>query len=276
MGAHDELQRFMTRMLRSRTALTRPEHDADGIGRFIAGNDRLSPAEQLEIYREQFWLRHTACLVEDFPGLGGILGQTDWERLVEEYLVEHVPRSFTLRDLGCHMVEHVKASTWLPHHGLSVDMARLEWEYIELFDAPDAPELDAARVAAVPEAAWETATIVLSPALSLLATDYPVAALRRQLREHPDEAVAIPAPKREHLTLYRGRDRNLKHAALSAGGFALLSALRDGTPLVPACELAAERVPAEAESIAGQVGSWFADWGRLGWVVDVRPASGSG
>ena len=56
----------------------------------IAANERLSSVERLEIYRVQFWLRHTSSLVEDFPGLCGVIGQSAWERLVEGYLEDRV------------------------------------------------------------------------------------------------------------------------------------------------------------------------------------------
>jgi hypothetical protein len=264
----DELQRFMVRALRSRTALTRPEHDAETIERFITGNARLSPAARLDIYRRQFWLRHTACLVDDFPGLGGILGQRDWERLVEEYLTAFPPTSFTLRDLGARLPEHVEASTWLPHQRLCVDMARLEHAYIELFDAPDASSLDGASLGQLPPEAWETARLELAPTLRLLETTYPVAELRRRLRSNPDEAVAIPEPRPTHLCLYRNSQHELRWLEQPRGAFELLKALSEGDPLIAACERAAECDP-ECD-VPGRVGRWFEDWGRRGWFSDVR------
>ena len=45
----------------------------------IAGNDRLTPEEQAEIYREQFWLRHRDVLRDDYPALRHLLGE---ERVV--------------------------------------------------------------------------------------------------------------------------------------------------------------------------------------------------
>ena len=114
----------------------------------LTGNERSRPVDQLEVYREQFWLRHTASLVEDFPGVGGVLGQTEWEGLVEGYLEAHSPESYTLRELGRHFPDHVAQCTQLPEHALCSDMARLEWRFIELFDAADCPPLDLAKLTA--------------------------------------------------------------------------------------------------------------------------------
>ena len=139
--ALSELQRSMATALRERRSLAAQPHWSSFAGEHVSGNDRLSPVEQLEIYREQFWLRHTSSLIEDFPGLSGILGQDDWERLAEQYLTEVTPDSYTLRDLGQKLPQTIERASWLPHQALCLDMARLELAYIEVFDAPDLPVL---------------------------------------------------------------------------------------------------------------------------------------
>jgi hypothetical protein len=270
----DEIQAFMTAALQWRKALPNDRELATRAAACIAGNDVLSPVEQLEIYREQFWLRHTGSLVEDFPGVSGILGQDAWQRLSEEYLAAYPPASFTLRDLGARFPEFVERSSWLDHHALCVDMAHLELAYLEIFDAADAPPLDPHKLASMPENAWEHAEIVVNPALRLLAVRYPVPRLRRLLREAEVtlESVPIPEPEAAHLVLYR-TDRQLFHDRLSAGASALLHALQERVPLLPACERAQLEVPEEAEAIARDVGQWFQEWGARGFVIDVRPAA---
>jgi hypothetical protein len=265
-----ETQEWMAGLLGGHHALSRDARVSALALAHIAGNGRLSPVEQLEIYREQFWLRHTASLLEDFPGLSGVLGQEDWEKLVESYLGEVAPKSWSLRNLGYRLPTHVEHAAWLPHHDLCTDMARLEWAYIELFDAADVPPVDPARLGAIPQEAWETARLVLSPAMTLLRVRYPVAELRRALADAKDAAVPIPECANANLVLYRGTDRNLYHSAVSEAAFELLAALEEGVPLVAACERAAERVPSEATRMESNVGEWFSDWGRRGWVVNVE------
>ena len=262
-----ELQSWMAQLLVRRRALAKdPETTAAATAR-VTGNDRLLPVDQVEIYREQFWLRHSASLVEDFPGLGGILGQSDWERLIEEYLEAAPPVSYSLRDLGERLPAFVDACAWLPHRELCADMARLEWAYIDAFDAADAAPLDAAKLAAIPESAWETARIVLDPALRLLKVRYAVADLRRALRTST-EPVPIPDPRAENLVIHRTQ-RSLFYQPVSSGAYELLVALGEGLPLVKSCERAIELVPEEAEAIENQISDWFQDWGKRGWVVDV-------
>lgn len=271
------LQHWVVRHLQALRALPRDAAVSSEAADRLTGNDRLLPVEQLEIYREQFWLRHTASLVEDFPGVGGVLGQSDWERLVEGYLQAHSPESWTLRELGRSFPAYVARCADLPHHGLCSDMARLEWAFIELFDAADCPPLDLAKLAAQRPDLLETGQIVLNPALRLLEVSYPVADLRRQLldsRRHGGGGVGveIPAPLAQQLVLYRAfGDRRLYHRPVSPEAFALLSALSRRTSLVSACEHALQLHPEHAERLQENVASWFQAWAKSGWIVDVVP-----
>jgi hypothetical protein len=268
-----DLQRWVVRHLQSRTGLPRSEAISTEARDRLTGNDRLSPVEQLEIYREQFWLRHTASLVEDFPGVGGILGQAEWEKLVESYLERESPRSWTLRELGRGFPDHVEQARELPQHALCRDMARLEWCFIELFDAADRPGLDFEKVARLPPDTLETGQIVLNPALALLEVSYPVADLRQRLlaARSTGASVAIPEPEAQQLVLYRAEDRRLYHRPVGPEAFALLDALGRGLSLVAACEHALEQAPAHAERLQLNVGTWFQQWAKRGWIVDVVP-----
>ncbi|MEZ4229126.1 MAG: DNA-binding domain-containing protein [Polyangiaceae bacterium] len=179
----DELQRWMASKLRELRGLPKDEPTTALARRHFTGNDRLSPVEQLEVYRQQFWLRHTSALLEDFPGLSGILGQRDWERLTESYLGAHAPTSFTLRDLGAALPAHVASSDWLPNRELCADMARLEWAYVELFDSELLPSASPEKIAGVPEEAWNGARLALQPNLQFVSSRYPVAELRPRCAE---------------------------------------------------------------------------------------------
>jgi Protein of unknown function (DUF692) len=76
MNELDEIQALMAEQLRTRRALPKDVAVSAPASESIQPSGSLSPVERLEIYREQLWPRHTSSLVEDFPGLSGILGQT--------------------------------------------------------------------------------------------------------------------------------------------------------------------------------------------------------
>jgi hypothetical protein len=238
----------------------------------LTGSARLSPVEQLEIYREQFYLRHTASLVEDFPGVGGILGQDAWDKLVWDYLASRAPTSYDLAELGAGLADFAATRDWLTARDLVVDMARLEYAHLEVFAAPDAAPLDPAKLAAVPEDAWERARLVPDTGLRLLAFRYPVVELRRAIVSQSDRGetspLALPAPKASHFAIHR-RKLAVFHDELTRGAFALLEHIARGEPLGAACEAAARDTGVSLEELGEKLQAWFADWAASGYVVDI-------
>jgi hypothetical protein len=261
-----ELQRQLAVAIRHGSALDKDATLTALAARHVSGNARLSPVEQLEIYREQFWLRHTSSLVEDFPGLCGILGQDEWEKLAEAYLRSVTPDSYTLRDLGSRLPEVIAQATWLPHRALCLDMARLELAYIEVFDAADSPPLLPERLGAIPQERFGEVRLVVAPSVRLLELDYPVADLRRKLRDESDGTVAIPAPCAQCLVVYR-RELRLWDMPISPVAFAFLAALSTGKALGEAAELAATTPEAE-EELGARIGSWLQEWTGKGLLSD--------
>jgi hypothetical protein len=261
------LQRRMAEALREQRSLPNHAEWSAFATEHIAGSARLSPAEQLEIYREQFWLRHTSALVEDFPGLGGILGQEEWEKLAEQYLTEVTPDSFDLRDLGARLPQVIERANWLSHRALCLDMARLELAYIEVFDARDTPPLAPERLATIPEETFAEARLVIAPSVRLLSVRYPVGNLRRKLRANGDEAVPIPDESPQQLVVYR-LERQLWDMPVSKAAFTFLAGLSAGKTLGAAAELAVTSLEAETE-LSANIGAWLQEWTAKGLISDV-------
>jgi hypothetical protein len=270
MTTLSELQTWLAEQFVRPRSLAKYPETVRAAEQHIQPTAMLSAVERVEIYRQQFWLRHTASLLEDFPGVAGILGQADWERLSESYLTQCPCRSFNLRDLGSHLVEHLAQQDWLPHRALCHDMARLEWAYIEIFDAADLPPLDGTKLARLSEQQWQAATFVFTPALRLLKVDYPVVELRCALRSESAGPVSIPEPDPHQLLLYRGADGAVSQQRVPAVAFTLLEQLLHGQALATACEQLARNDPNSAAVLESNVGNWFAEWGRLRLIAEVR------
>jgi hypothetical protein len=266
------IQAQMASFLRRRRDLGRDDEARRFAEEHLGGNERLSPVEQLEIYREQFYLRHTASLVDDFPGLGGILGQDAWDRLVWDYLESVAQASYDLGDLGAGLAAFVETRDWLEHRELLVDMTRLEYSHMLVFDAPDAASLEPTKLASVPEDAWEHARLAPDPGLHLLALRYPVTALRQKLlaaRETADRApIPLPEPENIYVAVHR-RERAIYHDRLEPQAFALLAAIARGEPLGAACTSVASSLNVAVEELGVRLEAWFKDWSERGYLVDI-------
>jgi hypothetical protein len=221
------------------TALLPPER----LGDVLLPSATLAAGERIGIYHEMYLLRMAEALESDYPALAHFLGETRWPALVRDYVCDHPSRSYTLNLLGRSLAGWLGEARGVPRRGFCQDLARLEWAVTEVFDAEEAPRLDAQELEAVPPDAWDQVRLVPSAALRLVelrwnANEW-LDSAKGDAHDHPkprrrDAWVAV---FRQSYAVYR---RELSHPAfnllrdLAAGhsvGQALAAALRRrGTP----------------------------------------------
>jgi hypothetical protein len=247
---------------------------------FIAPNSKLSSFERLEIYNRQYWFRILNALAEDFPALQSVIGSRAFGALSIAYLTAHPSRSFTLRNLGSNL------ASWLiqnPHFAgrradLAVDVARIEWAFVEAFDGVEHEPLTIEQIATLDGSSH----LSLQPHLQLVELQYPIDDLvlnlhkleKRQTTEaglQHDENDHAPAKlgqlRRKPTWLAAHRvDYSVYYLRLKRGEFHTLSAIRAGRPLAEAIEagVTIARVPAPRRPQL--VRQWFTAWAELGWI----------
>ena len=249
-------------------------------GSFIAPNSRLSAFERLEIYNRQYWFRSLGSLAEDLPALRTVLGERRFEALSVAYLTAHPSRSFTLRNLGS------KLPDWLAinpnfagrRHRLAVDVARIEWAFIEAFDNADRTPLTLDQVATLDA----NTGLALQPHLRLIALDYPADDLvlnlhnreKRQTSEagvKHEDATGTPAklPRLRRLPTWLAAHRvdlTVFYRRLQPEEFLTLAAIRQGLPLAEAIAAGFAGSRISESHRAKSVSQWFANWAELGWI----------
>jgi len=247
---------------------------------FIAPNSRLTAFERLEIYNRQYWYRVLGALAEDFPALRAVIGGARFEKLSIAYLTEHPSRSFTLRNLGSKLAE------WLAdhpeftgrRHALAVDVARIEWAFVEAFDSAEHVPLALSQIAALDGGSQ----LALQPHLRLMALNYPADDLvlslhsreKRQTSEagieHEEEAVppvTLPRLRRRPTWLAAHRvEYAVYYRRLTQEEFLMLSAFHRGESLGEALESAFAQTRITETKRAAHVQAWFATWAELGWI----------
>jgi|tagenome__1003787_1003787.scaffolds.fasta_scaffold20969847_3 hypothetical protein len=284
-----KLQRTMSRaVMQPLTADERSQRTApDGsamrayASRFIKPNDRLTSVERLEIYNRQYWFRLLSSMAEDFPGLRSVLGEKRFDAMCKAYLVDCPSTSFTLRNLGS------KLESWLRKHpnwggekqDLALDIVRLEWADIEVFDGAAEPPLQPRDLAGVP---GESVRLKLQPYVRLLSFRYPVDDLLLAVRKEDEDtdfasnafqekrkrkrvqAVAKFKPAPIFLVVHRV-DFSVYFRRVTAEEFAILTALRDGQSLGRAIELSFTKSKLIESERAALIQQWFQNWATLGW-----------
>lgn len=157
----------------------------------------LPAAERLDIYANMYFYRLLDALKEDYPRLLEAIGAERFHNLITDYLLKHPSHHPSLRFLGEALPEFAaghplsKGFPWLH------DLARLEWDRVEMFDAPDAVALGRDDLARLPQEQAGEARFTLIPACRLRRFDFDVARLWRELKEGTDERSRKAAAKPE-------------------------------------------------------------------------------
>ena len=247
---------------------------------FIAPNSRLSAFERLEIYNRQYWFRVLHALVEDFPALRAVVGASKFEALSVAYLTAHPSRSFSLRNLGSKLVEWLEANPkWTGRrHALAIDVARVEWAFVEAFDNAERAPLTLDQITTLDAGS----RLSLQPHVQLLALAYPAdditLALHQKEKSQTSEAgvkheeegtapVVLPSLRKRPTWVAAHRvDFNVYYRRLHREEYSTLASIRDGKTLGDALDAGFTDSKIPEGRRPQRVREWFGTWAELGWL----------
>lgn len=245
------------------------------IDSIIAPNAKLSAFERLEIYNRQYWFRFFDALRTDFPALKKLTGEKRFRNLAQAYLTDCPSTSYTLRDLGSRLPDWLAAN---PLHagaypGAAVDIARLEWAYVEAFDAAELRPINVQEISPI----GEYAKLRLQPHLRLVELCYAIDEFTA--RAHDYEFVPRekkyrrtgldrfrPLPHSFAVAVYRHEDHVVQRP-LEPEACVLLKLIAKGKPLGEALETVFLNSTIAPERIAERIEQWFSEWHRLHWFT---------
>jgi hypothetical protein len=253
---------------------------------FIKRGKDLTSFERLEIYNRQYWFRILSAFAEDFPGLCAALGQKRFDALTVAYLADNPSSSYTLRNLGSQLVGWLRQNPqWAgERYDLVLDIARLEWAYVEAFDNGEERPLtstDLSRCSAESQLALQPHVRLLE--LAYPADDFIIAVHRAQ----PEASVASNAvtegrksrsrrfapiqPEATYLAVHRF-DYAVYYKRLEREAYLTLRALGSGSTLGDALTEAFSASGIPEQEQPAKVQEWFATWAELGWFCRDWPA----
>jgi hypothetical protein len=251
---------------------------------YIKPNSLLTSFERLEIYNRQYWFRMIGAVSEDFPALHVVLGQEKFDSLVLAYLRENPSTSFSLRNLGARLPAWLASYPELAgsQHALAVDIARLEWAYIEAFDGATVVPIGSDDFAGL----GKDSTLRLQPHLQLLDLQYPVDELVLAVRKltpendivsnaapalRPASGGVLPEVTRSsvYLAVHRFED-SVYYRRIDREEFLLLADLRDGDSIATAIERAFEGSKISLDLQAARIQDYFAHAAELGWFCSPK------
>jgi uncharacterized protein len=182
------------------------------------------------VYRNNVAVAQIGALKEQFPIVLQLIGDEAFSGLARAFARQSPPRSPVLGDYGADFPAFLE--TFLTETGESPtpylpDMARLDWACLSALRAPEAESCDVSQIAALDPARLGAARALTHPSLALVASDWPLLALRdpggKPIADWSGETVLVLRPGAElHLV------------SISSGAATFLRACAEGADLAAA------------------------------------------
>jgi uncharacterized protein (UPF0276 family) len=188
------------------------------------------------VYRNNSAVAEIGALKEQFPTVLQLVGEDAFSGIAHAFARKNPPRSPILGDYGAEFPEFV--AEFLSEHGAEetpylADSARLDWACLRALRAEEAEPCAVARLAAVDPARIGEARARTHPSVAVVASDWPLLALRNP------EAPAIDDWRAETILVLRPQ-AEARLIEISPGAAAFLHACAKGATLAEAAGAGAQ------------------------------------
>jgi hypothetical protein len=213
--------------------------DAPEALRDMVREDGLAVDRRLQVYRNNSFISLTEVLKATFPVVCRLVGEPFFRYAADAFIRACPPRAPRLSEYGGAFADFLAGFAPAQRLAYLPDMARLEWAINEAYFADDAPALDPARIAALPQERYGALGFVLHPSCRLVASAYPVNHIWQAHQPDGDLDTPIDLAAGGCQLLVQRRGLDVRMTALDAAGHAFLAALNGGRSLQAAYEAAA-------------------------------------
>lgn len=239
--------------------------------RFVLPSNKLSPAQRVEIYREQYWWRLLSILHIHFPTLVRLFGYTGFNHLIGvPFLTAHPPSHFLLARLGEKLPLWLEKTYTAEDRLLVIHAAQVDWAYQKLFIAPSPHHLETSLELL-------DQPLELQDHVQLFHLPFDLFSFREEFLSQDVpfwETNDFPKLRKENdlfFILYRYTNNHLFYKSLQEGQWILLNALSQGLTLNEACSLLEEKGGAAQEEALHSLPLWIQEWIQLSYLKNRSP-----
>lgn len=234
---------------------------------FILPNPKLSSAQRIQIYNQQYWWRLLTTLHENFPTLIRLFGYADFNHSIgTPFLSRYPSRHWSLANLGSQLTSWIKNHYFAPDKLLVLSAAEVDWAYQELFTSPPSSFLS-------PSLDLLSKKIGLQSHLKLFKFPFDLFAFRTNfLKENvqfwmESEFPNLPKDKNYFFLLYRDAQNLISYKEIEEGEWSLLHLISNGFSIEQACDRLEKTKGIAFDQAQSSIGKWVQSWVRENWLT---------
>jgi hypothetical protein len=197
----------------------------------------------IEVYRNNYRGNLHDALAGAYPVVAQLVGDAFFRQVTRQYIGLHPSRSGNLHRYGAEMAGFIAGFAPARELPYLADVAALEWACHCAYFADDAATPDLGKLAQVPPGRYPELVLQLHPAVRLLHSRYPVAAIWHAHQPGAPEDFHIDLDSGPCNVLVVRLDDTVAVIELADADFAWLQAIHAGSPLGEATDAALARHP---------------------------------
>jgi hypothetical protein len=189
----------------------------------------LSPAQRLAVYSHNVFSNWRSALADTFPVVERLVGAAFFGEAARQYALAHPSTSGDLHEFGRRFADFLAAYPHAKDLAYLADVARLEWSWHESFHAAQGEPFDHAALARGSANDHATIRFRLHPAVRLIRSAHPVAAIWEANQDGRD---GVPARfEGADCVLVHRPEFEVRVECLAPEDWEFLAALRSGAAL---------------------------------------------
>lgn len=239
---------------------------SDEAKEFIAPNSKLSSAQRIQIYNQQYWWRMLSILHHNFPTLVRLFGYEDFNRTIGmPFLTKYPSTDWSIAKLGDKLSLWIEEEYGAQDKSLVLFSAKVDWAYQELFLAPN-PKSQEATLDLLSK------KTSLQNHLKLFALPFDLLSFRTELLKQPVEFWAesefpkLPKDRKYFFILYRNRKNWISYKQVKEGEWTLLHLIEEGHTIEEGCEYLEKIGGSIYEEALSSLQEWIQQWVSEKWL----------
>ena len=243
-------------------------HQQPDIGAHIVSSESLANDVRLAIYANAYVARLIEVLEKDFTALYAVLGEEVFSELAQEYIRQHPSTTPSLRWFGRYMVEFLNEHEQYQQRQDLIELAVLEWSFVDAFDAADVPVITLQDMAQVPPESWPVLCFTFHPSVQTFDYQWNIIPVWQAIQQQEDIPAPQQLPQPQACLIWR-EDLKTRYRTLEDDEAAALSCAREGGSFAQICEALIDYVEDESQ-IALRAASLLKGWIEGGMVRDLN------
>ena len=243
-------------------------NDDPGIIKHVSGTEKTPSELRLSIYSNAYRERLIETLAHDYEMLEKLLGEEAFRRLSTIYINKHPSHYYSLRWFGENLSQFLGYTPEQGTHDWEAEMAQLEWQFIEAFDAANMNTVTEADAAAIPPDAWPTLSVEFHPSVHMVTLWWNTLDLWQAAKQDQQPPQPTRLSQQSHCLMWRDKLMT-QYRSLEADEAIAMSAALGGANFSEICGALAEELQ-DQEQVPMKAAGFLKGWLGSGMLIQLK------